>query len=173
MNREKKQLVVIGVLVFLVISVGAFQFTRKEEAPVASEKKKSSAIKPEDAAKVAELKYPTLMPLQPKDPFETASFAAGPKMADVKIPVQPVAHPLNGPGQKALKALPTGDFVPDPNWKPQPGGVVTPVAPPEPVFGYTLIGITEGAHPTAVFDDVRRSSQFHVERSASSLTLRH
>ena len=158
MNREKKQLVVVGGLVFLVLSVGAFQFTRKDEVPVATTKKKEVAPKVEDPA-MAPQKYPELFPLRAKDPFETASFVAGSKASEVKPPATMVAHPLNDSGQKAVNKIHPTDFNPDPNWMPKPGGVISPVPPPKPVFGYTLIGITEGAHPIAVFDDGKGNQQ--------------
>jgi hypothetical protein len=156
MNREKKQLVVVGVLVVLVLSVGAFQFTRKDPPPPPSTKTEKAKAKD----KVAEIdeqkvKYPELMAMQPKDPFAIASFVAGSNPPEPTPPVQP--NPTVG-GTKVPKAakefnpIPPGDIT----WNPggvKPTGEIKPEEPPKPVFGYSLVGIVEGSHPMAVFED--------------------
>lgn len=166
MNREKKQLVVVGVLVVLVLGVGAFQFTRKDPvaAPVAKAKPDAAKDAAKVAAKVEGPKYPDLFPLPAKDPFETAAFVAGPKQPEVTppVPTTGLGATLSNKSKESVKDVstgqPSGSFNPGP-W--QPGGEtsVKPVEPPKPVFGYTLVGIVEGAHPTAVFDDGKGNQQ--------------
>ncbi len=167
MNREKKQLVVVGVLVVLVLGVGAFQFTRKDPvaAPVAKAKPDAAKDAAKVAAKVEGPKYPDLFPLPAKDPFETAAFVAGPKQPEVTppAPTTGLGATLSNKSKDSVKdistGLPANDFSTGP-W--MPGGaktIIEPKAPPKPVFGYTLVGIVEGAHPTAVFDDGKGNQQ--------------
>ena len=165
MNREKKQMIVVGVLVALVLSVGAFQFTRKDPVPVAQPKVvKPEPTKPGDKDfKMVPLKYPELIPLAVKDPFETASFAAGPK----PIETPPVETKTQVPGtaitkptrDKLTKLPPSGDFAGDKTFTSSGIGEVKPQEVPEPIFGYTLIGIVEGAYPAAVFEDGKGNQQ--------------
>ena len=155
MNRDKKQLVVVGVLVALILCVGAFQVMRKPDAaPAPSGPKvvKPGAEGEKDVKQVR--KYP-LDPLPAKDPFETAAFVAG-SVAPPPKPKDPVvAHPLPDPDKTALTGALSGDgSTHDPFEK---GDI--PLAPPKPVFGYTLIGIVNGAHPMAVFDDGKGNQQ--------------
>ncbi len=157
MNRDKKQLVVVGVLVGLILCVGAFQVMRKPDAAPAPSGPK--VVKPgtegeKDAKPIK--KYP-FDPLPAKDPFETASFVSGSIPQPAEKPKDPVvAHPLNKPGKDALTGVTSGDGpIPFPFEK----GTTTPLAPPKPVFGYTLIGIVNGAHPMAVFDDGKGNQQ--------------
>lgn len=155
MNREKKQLLVVIVLAVLILAVGAFQFMKgSEPEPVASTKKDEA--KPNDPAKDAKLAklYPELMPLAQKDPFLPASFVNN-------KPEQPVTPPAD---PKPVKQVETGlDPLPPDGWV-IPGGdpkvePLKPVTPPKPVFGYILVGIVEGAHPSAVFDDGKGNQQ--------------
>ena len=160
MNREKKQFVVIGVLVALVLGVGAFQFTRQNEAPAPLPKNEKAVAKTDvGTAKISPLKYPELMPLHPKDPFETAPFIAGSKAPEPvsKAPVSVPGSALNKPSRTAVEGTLPRDFRFDGPLV--AGGKPEPLAPPKQVFGYTLIGITEGAHPTAVFDDGKGNQQ--------------
>ncbi|MEI8281431.1 MAG: hypothetical protein WCG75_03400 [Armatimonadota bacterium] len=156
MNRDKKQLVVIGVLVVLILCVGAFQVMRKPDAapaPTGPKVVKPGAEGEKDAKPIR--KYP-LDPLPVKDPFETASFVSG---SVAQPPTKPkdlvVPHPLPDPDKKALSGALNGEgTIPNPFEKGP-----TPLVPPKPVFGYTLIGIVNGAHPMAVFDDGKGNQQ--------------
>ena len=156
MNRDKKQLVVVGVLVVLILCVGAFQMMRKPDAaPAPSGPKvvKPGADGEKDVKQVR--KYP-LDPLPAKDPFETAAFVAGRVAPTPTKPKDPaVAHPLPDPNKKALEGTLNGEgTIPYPLDK-----GTTPLPPPKPVFGYSLIGIVNGAHPMAVFDDGKGNQQ--------------
>lgn len=178
MNRDKKQLVVVGVLVAVVLSVGAFQFMRKPDAaPVASTKKSTTADgkNAEGVAKVEGPKYPTLLPLAPKDPFEIAAFVA----VGTTPPPKPLAKPTGGTG---IPAGPKGVLIDaskgsdTTSGQTGPIGLVPPMVPPKPVFGYTLIGIVNGAHPMAVFDDGKGNQQLveigqGIGPSATILTI--
>jgi hypothetical protein len=164
MNRDKKQLIVVGVLVVLILSVGAFQFLRKTEAPPPAPSKKEVKVTKdnEKATKAKDIKNPQFGPLNPKDPFEIAAFVAGPP--DPVIVPQPVKKPDIG-GTKIpeiskthIKELPFGNDS-NSNTVLPPGGGVPPMAPPEPKFEYSLIGIVEGKHPMAVFDDGKGNQQ--------------
>jgi hypothetical protein len=156
MNREKKQLVVIGVLVVLVLSVGAFQFTRKDPPPPPAAAKESAKVKKDaDKPVVPDKKYVDLLDLAPKDPFEIASFVSGPKAPVVVPPIEKTTVPgtdLNTPAKVKIEGtlLNTGGATE----LPPGGGPIVPYVPPViPVFGYSLVGIVEGAHPMAVFED--------------------
>lgn len=177
MNRDKKQLVVVGVLVAVVLSVGAFQVMRKpEEAPVATTKKPVTGDGKggEAAVKVAGPKYPELLPLAPRDPFLTAGFVA--------VGTTPTPAPIKPPGGTGIPAGPKGtliDISKGPGFTGDLRGVPTPLVPaepPKPVFGYTLVGIVNGAHPMAVFDDGKGNQQLvevgqGIGPSATILTI--
>jgi hypothetical protein len=149
------------VLAFLVLSVGAFQFTRKDPPPPPSKSKEKPKAK--DAAESTAnqpKKYPELTDLPAKDPFEIASFVSGSNPKPVPPPVAPV-HPggtaMTDPTRNGLKTLPGPDDI---NWKPGGSiGEVKPIEPPKPVFGYSLVGIVQGSHPMAVFDDGKGNQQ--------------
>ncbi len=159
MNREKKQLVVVGVLAFLVLSVGAFQFTRKDPPPpAASTTEKPKPIDGKDKVVVPTRNYPELLDLSPKDPFEIAEFVSGTKPVVTPTVTTPSANPgtiggtvISKNGKENLKRLPFGG--PDMPMPFPDGKTLVPLAPPEPVFEYSLVGIVEGAHPMAVFED--------------------
>lgn len=176
MNREKKQLVVVGVLVVLVLGIGAFQFTRQDAPPPpASTKEKAKSVDETEKTAVPTKNYPELMDLQQRDPFEIAAFVAGsnpqPTIAPIPKPAPVSGTVITDPSKKGLDALP-GPELP---W--QAGGIgdVKPIEPPKPVFGYTLVGIVEGAHPMAVFQDEKGNQQL-VEAGqsiGSSATITH
>ena len=167
MNREKKQYVVIGVLALLIVGVGAFQFTRSDPPPPPAAKKDTAKVKPEnEVAAVTPLLYPELGPLQSKDPFEISAFVTG------SVPQQPTpttqgttpgGSRLSEAGKRAVKDIDYGG--PTLPW--QAAGItgdkgkeeVVPVTPPKPVFGYTLVGLIDGDHPMAVFDDGKGNQQ--------------
>ncbi len=178
MNRDKKQFVVVGVLVAVVVSVGAFQFTRKPEAaPVASSKKPAATAGTtgEDADKVIKLKYEGLLPLAPRDPFLTAAFI-GVGTTPPVAPVKPTGGTgvSSGPKQTLIDVSRGPAFTGD--IKGGSTGPLVPAEPPKPVFGYTLVGIVNGAHPMAVFDDGKGNQQLveigqGIGPSATILTI--
>ena len=171
MNREKKQFAVIGVLAALILGVGAFQFTRKDApAPPPATKKETPKPAAEDLANAPfKKKYPDLPDLTQKDPFEIAAFVSiGTKTA----PTPPVAvttpktitsgpggTSIPGAGRRAIKRLDGNDPGLDGPLPISGGAGLKPLQPEEPVFGYTCIGIVEGAHPMAVFDDGKGNQQ--------------
>jgi hypothetical protein len=158
-NKEKKQLVAIGVLALMVVSVGAFQFIGgSAEPPKAEEKKKPVAQKKESSAEIAKaaIKNPDFAnPLAVRDPFEVSNFAYTEDPADKK----------EGAGDEAEKPIPKAnakpsvkhghsDFQPAPlPGNTLPAGGIKPVEPPKPKFEYSLIGIVSGTSPSAVFSD--------------------
>ena len=181
MNREKKQLVVVGVLAVLVLSVGAFQFTRKDPPPPPAAVKESAKSKNDaDKPVVPKRKYEELTDLPPKDPFEIATFVAGPSKAPVVVPpVEKTTVPgtaLNNPARDKIEGtLPgTGGAF---DLKPFDKGTVPPLEVKEiPVFGYSLVGIVEGSHPMAVFEDEKGNQRLvevgqSVGSSASVLSI--
>lgn len=164
MNREKKQLVVVGVLATLILGVGAFQFTRGEaKAPTSEKPKKASDKGAKEGEKKLTAKYPELFPLAPKDPFTTAAFVTS---GNAPTPKPTVPQPSVVPGTRLTdgqKGKITGTLV-DPSidtgaWQPGGNKEVKPAEPPKPVFGYILVGVVDGAHPAAVFDDGKGNQQ--------------
>lgn len=160
MNREKKQLVVVGVLVALILAVGAFQFMRgSSDTPPPTEPKKA---KPEGSegttAEKPKPKNENLLPLAAKDPFTPAAFISE-GTTPPNNPTPPVKQESTH-GSRNIKLPGVGDFTEPMDW--QPGGkkdIVKPAEPPKPVFGYDLVGIVEGAHPMAVFEDAAGNQQ--------------
>lgn len=155
MNREKKQLAVVGVLVVLILGVGAFQFMRgSEPPPVATAKEtKATEVKPEKA----EPKNVGLPPLAQKDPFQPSTFITeGTTVANDQVPPKQPVQQTHGKPKLGIDP----DFQLD-RIKFGPAGTkeVKPVEPPKPEFGYNLIGIIDGAHPAAVFEDGQGNQQ--------------
>ena len=173
MNREKKQFAVIGALVALILGVGAFQITRKDApAPPPATKKEAAKPAADKADKPAGPKYPELLALPEKDPFEIATFVSVGSKAATTPPVTPTTPKvvstgpggtsISGAGRRAMKRLDGNDPGIDgtlPSSGPTGPAGLKPLQPEEPVFGYTCIGIVEGAHPMAVFDDGKGNQQ--------------
>jgi hypothetical protein len=158
MNREKKQLVIVGLLAVMVLSVGAFQFMGGSPTPPPAADKSSASDKAAEDAKKAEaeaVKNPDFADsLAKRDPFQKASFAIVVKEQE-KLPVEEPKPSLPKPPRKDNSQKTS--FGGDPDWSrrtlPSGDDKVGPLVVPEPQFGYSLIGIIAGEHPGAVFAD--------------------
>ncbi|MEI7575708.1 MAG: hypothetical protein WCK51_02365 [Armatimonadota bacterium] len=158
MNREKKQMVVLGVLALMIVCVGAFQMMGGSSAPApapAAKKEEKTAEKTsavsEDKPKFANPDQS--VPLAKRDPFAPSAFA-------IAANVDPATVPPTKPGPKEsprVKPIPDALGGPKPEFNWEAGGVkdsgVGPLVPPAPKFGYTLIGFVQGKYPAAVFAD--------------------
>ena len=160
MNREKKQMVVMGVLALMIVCVGAFQMmggspppapAAKKEKPVA-EKTSTSETKP----KVANPDQ--ARPLPKRDPFAPSEFALSAN-EDPLVAKQTAQES----GPKTTPGASTGSGNPGPlpnmsgtDWPEGgkiDGGGNVPLLPPPPKFSYALIGLVAGTYPAAVFTD--------------------
>jgi hypothetical protein len=161
MNREKKQMAVIGVLVVLILGVGAFQMMRGGDAPPqAAPKKEEATKKASPESEITPPKNNQFHDRPAKDPFLPAGFIlVGTKedpsqQAAEKKPVQ-ATHGNPKLGFESDGQLPKSDITMDPGGK---KGIV-PIAPPKPIFEYVLTGVIQGAHAAAVFDDGKGNQQ--------------
>lgn len=158
MNREKKQMVVLGVLALMVVCVGAFQMMGGSPAP-APAPAAAKAEKDEEKTSTVSEEKPKLAnpdqarPLAKRDPFAASAFA-------LYANEDPNAAPTtrsNGPGGKPSRSVPDvlHGTPNDIEWV--AGGTkdegVPPLTPPTPKFGYSLIGFVQGKYPAAVFAD--------------------
>jgi hypothetical protein len=154
LKDDKKKLAVVGVLAFIVIGVGAFQFmgsgsTPTKKAPPAA-KKQDLAANTADQNKIKNPEFAN--PLPERDPFKSTEDAATPPQQP-KAPTPPsrpapprMSGSLDGPGG----TLPTAGGI----------GTIAPlqITPPAPVFNYRLSGLILGRHPAAVFTDTADKS---------------
>lgn len=161
MNREKKQLLVVGVLALMIVCVGAFQFMggSSAPAPVAANSDGDAKKAAEEAKKKEEdeklVKNPDFaVPLNRRDPFQKASFALKP--VEPKPVVTPVTNTpdtkIRVPGRGKPFVIP-GRPVPKFDELGGNDSGVGPMAVPEPRFNYSLSGIIAGTTPGAVFTD--------------------
>lgn len=156
MNKEKKQLLAVGVLALMIVSVGAFQFIGgAPEPPKTEEKKKPVAQKKETSEEIAKaaIKNPDFAnPLPVRDPFEVSNFAFAEDPAEKKTDQVEDKEKPNADAKPKVQHG-TADFRP----KPLPGvpaaGGIIPIEPPKPKFEFSLIGIVSGNSPSAVFTD--------------------
>lgn len=155
MNREKKQLMVMGALILMIVCVGAFQMLGGSPEPAPAPKK---AAKKELTSKVEEDK-PKIAnpdeahPLAKRDPFAPSTFAILAN-TDPNAPVPPKPdkndrkiktgshQPIPLPNTGSTSTIP--DFNND---------IVPPLKVDPPKFGYSLIGFVQGRFPAAVFAD--------------------
>lgn len=158
MNKEKKQLAVMGVLLVLVLGIGAFQFMggtpeapppaglTKEEERVAAEQKKQ-----EEEAKTA-IKNPEFANSLPqRDPFQVAGFALTAKVEETPPTPAPIPDPKPEKSKiRRPKLNPLSGELPGLNSGPE---TLVPAEPPKPKFEFSLIGIVTGSEPAAVFTD--------------------
>jgi hypothetical protein len=149
MNREKKQMVVLGVLALMIVSVGAFQFMGGSPPPPPAVSSKDEEAKKAEEAKAKEaaneIKNPDFAdPLNRRDPFQVAGFAKKPEEPKPKVELVKNPPVKNAP---KFKPLPKHEF------EINGGAVIQPMKVDEPKFSYTLSGIIAGAHGGAVFTD--------------------
>jgi hypothetical protein len=150
LKDDKKKLAIIGVLGFIIVGVGAFQFMRggssvpvQKPAPA----KAALAANAKDDGKVKNPEY--AMALPQRDPFKAPGDSGMPD-DHAKPPVAPVQNrrvrqPSSIGGHLANEVLPNAGG----------GGAFAPVIvePTKPTFGYRLSGLISGRHPAAVFTD--------------------
>lgn len=158
MNREKKQMVVLGVLALMIVCVGAFQMMGSSSAPAPAPTEKKEEKVAEKSSTVSEDK-PKLAnpdqsrPLAKRDPFAPSAFAIAANQDPNYVP------PVKANTADSTHSKPIPDVLGKPkrpiDW--EVGGVkdgeIGPLEPPAPKFGYTLIGFVQGKYPAAVFAD--------------------
>ena len=149
MKDDKKKLAIVGVLGFIIVGVGAFQFMKGgSTAPVkpASTAKPAAAPEKKDDGKIKNPEYSA--PLADRDPFKAPADGVPPDLnAKLKL-----ASSKSAPKPPSMGGhLGTADILPSSG----AGGTIAPlsVAPAEPIFGYRLLGLISGRHPAAVFTD--------------------
>lgn len=159
MNREKKQMVVLGVLALMIVCVGAFQMTGGSPEPVAPAKAKDTKATAKTSTKEEKPKLANpdqAYPLPKRDPFAPSEFAIAanedPANVRANAPVSEVPPPKANNSAGKPSPLPKGD--PE-AWPPggQTDTSVPPVIPQPPKFSYSLIGFVSGKYPAAVFSD--------------------
>ena len=159
MNREKKQMMVLGALALMIVCVGAFQMmggspTAPAPATATESKKEDKTSTKTEKPKVANPDQ--AHPLPKRDPFAPSDFAiaANEDPASVRTnPTQPDPRPSRG-GNSGTPPTPLPGNGPE-GWTPggqTPKGNV-PFDPQPPKFGYSLIGFVHGKYPAAVFTD--------------------
>lgn len=162
MNPEKKKMIVMGVLVLMIVFIGAFQMmgSSPEPAPAKTEKKgtektETSTDKPE----VEKVVNPDqAIPLGKRDPFAPSDFAVvmntDPLLAKLNAtksaPVTRLPGTTDGGGEKPIEWTPSKPFTPGGKVG---GGDVPPFEPEAPKFKYSVAGIVNGAVKAAVFRD--------------------
>jgi hypothetical protein len=147
LKDDKKKLAIVGVLGFIVVGVGAFQFMHgsapapvKKPAPkqalVADAKDKATSPNPAYAA-----------PLPARDPFKAPADSG---MPDDQTKQPPTTSPSKGVSQPPHMRGSVGGS----GYTLPPGaGTVAPLAVAAPPVGYRLSGLINGQHPAAVFTD--------------------
>lgn len=174
MNPDKKKTMVLAALFVVILGVGAFQFMAGGETPPPPAKKDDKAKADAKKDAVQPIKNPGYYPLAAHDPFIPATFIN--EATPDPTPQQPAPQPDNskkGPvwqdGGNGPRLKNHGDprgLIPGPLEGGMPAGgnkgtgtEVKPMEVEKPKFGYTLIGIVVGNHPTAVFDDGQGNQQ--------------
>jgi hypothetical protein len=157
---DKKKLIVVGALVVVIGSVGAFELLGGSSAPPAIPSKKDGKVKSgkaDDAVKAPVLKNPEVANALPlRNPFEPPADAqpAITKMPQMQHP-QPIAGKIRGfDSPKGFQPLPAGDLK-------QFSSLPTSIAAPHPEqkaedekpFGYKVVGLIGGVRPAAMVED--------------------
>jgi hypothetical protein len=169
MNREKKQMMVLGALALMIVAVGAFQFmgsSAPEPAPAKVEAKADAESGKQEGEKLAVLNPKFSSPYSRRDPFSLAPFArpqqpaAPAATAEDPKPVKPALDT-----SRSTKTATTGKQWPAPfdqggRIELPPAGTEKgtskqhePYEPPAPEFGYSLVGTIQGDKPAAVLSD--------------------
>ncbi|MBS1703967.1 MAG: hypothetical protein JST12_20045 [Armatimonadetes bacterium] len=160
MNREKKQALVLAVLFVLILGVGAFRMMGGSQAAPAAAKKKTDdkATENKDSEKPV-IKNPEFKPLASRDPFMPAPFmTAG---ADQPTTPVPTPTPRSTPKADTERTAPLPMPFSDDHTGFKAGGIAPLPVPQDvkPVFNYSVVGLIEGAHPAAVFEDAQGNQQ--------------
>jgi hypothetical protein len=151
---DKKKLAILGVLVLVVLAIGAYSFVPKggdpAPAPVASDQK------PEGDKAVAEevppMKNPMLADNRPTvDPFAIPVQPINPELRSTPSSMDPgKVRPTGIGGLKPPKGSLGGVL---PGAEPGAGPAAEKVEPAIPPFTYTVSGVVIGRKPAAVFRD--------------------
>lgn len=158
MNREKKQMVVLGVLALMIVCVGGFQMMGSSSAPAPEPAPKKESETPEKTSAVSEEKPKVAnpdqsRPLPKRDPFAPSAFAISANEDPAAVASKKSAQAADASNRRVPPTLPG----PDKGIQWVPGGNldegVDPLLPPAPKFSYTLIGFVQGKYPAAVFAD--------------------
>ncbi|MBS1716935.1 MAG: hypothetical protein JSS72_04295 [Armatimonadetes bacterium] len=167
MNGEKKKLVIVGALFFLMIGVGVFQFTKSDGSKAATSTKVKSDDKAvavtEKKADDSGPKNPQVAALLPKrDPFKTEPIGDGPRIDPVPPTSSPAANsqqsrPLTRPSILGAGPDPMVGKLPDPSRQVpplNPAAGSQPGMPKEEVKPmFTLNGVLIGERTVAVISD--------------------
>ena len=145
MKDDKKKLAIVGVLGFIVVGVGAFQFMSGGSSAPAKKPAAAKVAVAADAKNNGKVKNPEYaLALPQRDPFK-APEGSGPPDEHAKLPIAPTQERHASRPQHMQGMLPgsggTGAFAP-----------IT-LEPPKPTFAYRLSGLISGRHPAAVFTD--------------------
>ncbi len=178
LDKDKKKLVIVGVLGVLVLGIGAFQFMGSSPAPAKSGATKPTAmtdaqpeVKPSDGKN--DLSKMVASTLPQKDPFQPGTLPDDPSKAQPEKPVEPpkapvVRNPLmrgtrrTGSDFSVPPVSPMTGQLPDPTGQGGPTGPIgangvgvqkgAPLRQPGE-FAYSVNGVVLGSRPAAVFQD--------------------
>jgi len=160
MKDNKKKLVILALAV-LIVGIGAFQFMGGSSAPAPT---KGDAKKADPSASATATPEAVKNPLyaqalSQRDPFEIPAEAQPTPTPAPTPPPQPMPQKPRPRGTERIAPLPLTGDLPPANGGPMgavggPNGA-TAAKPPEPEFGYKVVGVVVGAKPVAVFSDAQ------------------
>jgi len=151
LKDDKKKLAIVGVLGFIVVGVGAFQFmsggsSAPAKKPVPA--KTGDLADTKDPNKIKNPEYALALPQ--RDPFHAPADSGAADDNPAKPPPLP-AQDKRVPQPPSMNGrLGTSEMLPTPGGG---GNFPLQVAPAQPTFGYRLSGLISGRHPAAVFTD--------------------
>lgn len=155
MKDDKKKLMIVGILVFVVFAVGAFQLMGGSGSkPVVQ-----TPSKPKDKI-AADVKAPSDDKINPfaktalpqRDPFKAGQLPSKDgTVLPIPTPIKPDPAPTkpirtirnNFRGNEMSQQLPVATG----------GTQIAPMQVEAPAFGYQLVGVITGPRPAAVFQD--------------------
>jgi len=157
MRDNKKKIIVIAALGFVIVTVGVFQFVQGVSGPLPKFASGQKSIKraATDKPKVDTVKNEMFANLlKPRDPFEVGELPVDPTKtptpaATAPAPAAPKQHESRGSVMPPV-TFKEGSFsgaIGDPGLKVQ--------ADPAPKFAFRLSGVMLGAKPMAVFTDAQ------------------
>lgn len=168
MGNEKKKTIILGVLIAMVLGIGAWQFMGSGSEPTSKKpepKASAEATQPTDDAteNLTAENDPSLFGLKRKNPFQPYKLPQDTSVANnqntiVKAPEENTPRRPNGPRLSPQYGgsmnpypieSPGSNPIPNPNANVQlnPG---TPMRSPNE-FAYSLSGVVDGPNPVAVF----------------------
>lgn len=164
MQDDQKKMAILGILVIVIIGVGAFQMMPQEpDIPASSTASKKWVPKGEEAAKadVKPVRNPSVIaPLARRDPFDAPAGADIDGEAPKPVVVNPPAMPnreITGMNPFPVDVDPLPGTTMDGSTSTVGNGTRTAAVPPAPAptFTYTLSGVIIGRHSAAVFKDLQ------------------